>query len=172
MRHRGGLHGGAGNGATRSTVPLGAQYIPVAGRPNPNLGAAFFWYTEGNSSYNALQVDVVQRLSHGLQLRGNFTFAKNLDMNSALTGAQASNQAQMIMDRNDLLRDWGSFCAQCGRAGGAISATYQLPFAKGSHGLTEALAPRWQLNGIAYVSGAVFRLTSCRLASNQSRAIW
>src|SRR6202023_3248070 len=90
-------------------VPQGGQYLPagVLTRPNPNLGPAFFWYTEGNSSYNALQVDVSRRLSHGLQLRGNFTWAKNLDMNSALTGAQSSNQAQMVMDRNDLVRDWG-----------------------------------------------------------------
>ena len=28
-------------------------------------------------------------------------------MNSGLTGAQANNQAQMILDRNDLRRDWG-----------------------------------------------------------------
>ena len=88
-------------------VPQGAQYIPVGTRPNPYLGAGFFWYTEGNSSYNALQIDVTHRLSHGLQFRANYTWSKNLDMNSGLTGAQASNQAQMILDRNDLPRDWG-----------------------------------------------------------------
>ena len=27
----------------------GQQYIPVTTRPNPNLGAGFFWYTEGNN---------------------------------------------------------------------------------------------------------------------------
>ena len=44
-----------------------SQYIPVpAARPNPNLGAGFFWYTEGNTSYNALQVDLNKRLSQGL----------------------------------------------------------------------------------------------------------
>ena len=46
----------------RGTVAQGAQYIPVsATRPNPYLGAGFFWYTEGNTSYNALQVDVTRR---------------------------------------------------------------------------------------------------------------
>ena len=34
-----------------------------------------------------------QRLSQGLQIRGNFTWSKNLDMNSALTIAQGSNAA-------------------------------------------------------------------------------
>lgn len=97
-----------GTGTARSIVPQGADYIPVAAnRPNPYLSAGFFWLTEGNSSYNALQVNLSRRLSRGLQFRANYTWSKNLDMNSGLTGAQAQNQAQMIMDRNDLPRDWG-----------------------------------------------------------------
>jgi Carboxypeptidase regulatory-like domain/TonB-dependent Receptor Plug Domain len=152
-------------GTTTSTVPMGAQYIPVTTRPNPKLGAGFFWYTEGNSSYNALQIDVVRRLSHGLQVRGNFTFSKNLDMNSALTGAQASNQAQMVMDRNDLPRDWGPSALNVADQG-SISATYQLPFGKGSRGLTEQLIGGWQLNGIAtFLSGFPF---TPQVGSNRS----
>ena len=76
-----------------------AQYIPVRTRPNPYLGAGFFWYTEGNSSYNALQTEVAHRLNRGLQIRASYTWSKNLDMNSGLTGAQSQNQSQMILDR-------------------------------------------------------------------------
>jgi carboxypeptidase family protein/TonB-dependent receptor-like protein len=144
-----------GNGATKGTVPQGAQYIPVqATRPNQYLGAGFFWYTEGNSSYNALQIDLTKRLSRGLQVRGNFTWSKNLDMNSAPTGAQANNQAQMIMDRNDLPRDWGPSALNV-TAQGSISASYELPFGRGkalfggASGFAERLAGGWQLNGIA-----------------------
>jgi hypothetical protein len=138
-----------GNGATKATVPQGAQYIPVqATRPNPYLGAGFFWYTEGNTSYNALQIDISRRLTRGLQLRGNFTWSKNLDMNSAFTGAQASNQAQMIMDPHDPRRDWGPSALNVA-AQGSISATYQLPFAKGSRGFVGKVAGGWQINGIA-----------------------
>src|SRR4029077_9642422 len=102
-----GCTAGGTPGTTRSTVAQGAQYIPIAGRPNPYVGAGFFWFTEGNSSYNALQVSWTRYLSRGLQLRANYTWSKNLDMNSALTGAQSNNQPQMVMDRNDLHRDWG-----------------------------------------------------------------
>jgi hypothetical protein len=136
-------------------VAQGALYIPVqATRPNPYLGAGFFWYTEGNSSYNALQIDLTRRLSRGLQIRGNFTWSKNLDMNSAPTGAQASNEAQMIMDRNDLPMDWGRSALNVA-AQASISATYELPFGRGKRlfggasGLAERLAGGWQLNGIA-----------------------
>jgi hypothetical protein len=140
--------------ANQSHVPQGAQYIPVGTRPNPYLGAGFFWYTDGNSSYNALQTEVTQRLSHGLQLRANYTWSKDLDMNSGLTGAQSQNQSQMIMDRNDLRRDWGpSALNVTSRA--SISARYELPFGHGKHwigkasGLEDKLIGGWQLNGIA-----------------------
>ncbi len=114
-------------GTTKGTVTQGQQYIPVASRPNPYLGAGFFWYTEGNSRYNALQTDVVHRLKQGLELRANYTFSKNLDMNSGLTGAQSNNQSQMVMDRNDLSRDWGPSALNV-KHQASISLRYELPF--------------------------------------------
>jgi len=148
-----------GNGAAKGTVAQGALYIPVqATRPNQYLGAGFFWYTEGNSSYNALQIDLTKRLSRGLQVRGNFTWSKNLDMNSAPTGAQANNQAQMIENRNNLPLDWGPSAFNVA-AQASISASYELPFGRGkalfggASGLAERLAGGWQLNGIATLLG-------------------
>ena len=84
--------GTATTAASQSIVTQGQQYIPLGVRPNPYLGAGFFWFTEGNSRYNALQIDVTRRLSRGLQFRTNYTWSKNMDMNSGLTGAQAQNQ--------------------------------------------------------------------------------
>jgi hypothetical protein len=143
-----------GNGTARGTVTQGMQYIPVSPtRPNPYLGAGFFWYTEGNTSYNALELDLSRRLSAGLQIRANFTWSKNLDLNSALTGAQANNQAQMIMDRNSLHRDWGLSALNVTAQSG-VSGIYELPFGKGkafanNQGrLTESLIGGWQLNAI------------------------
>jgi hypothetical protein len=131
-----------GNGATRTTVAQGSQYIPVSPtRPNQYLSAGFFWYTEGNSSYNSLQLDVTRRLSRGLEFRGNYTWSKNLDMNSALTGAQANNQAQMVMDRNDVRRDWGPSALNAAHQV-SLSARYELPLGRGR------LTGGWQLNGI------------------------
>ena len=139
-----------GNGATKSMVPQGAEYIPVGTRPNPYVSNGFFWYTEGNSSYNALQIDFTRRMSHGLQLRAAYTWSKNLDMNSGLTGAQALNQAQMVMNRDDLHSDWGpsalNITSQLN-----LSATYALPFGKRARGLAEKLFAGWQVNTIITV---------------------
>jgi hypothetical protein len=157
--------------ANQSHVPQGAQYIPVGTRPNPYLGAGFFWFTEGNSRYNALEVDVTKRLSQNLQFRGNYTWSKNLDLNSGLTGAQANNQAQMIMDRNDLHRDWGPSALNVANQA-SISAHYELPFGRGQHwlgsasGVENKLVSGWQVNGIVtLLSGFPF---TPQIGSNRS----
>ncbi len=146
------------------TVPEGAQYIPGPGasRPNPALSAGFFWLTEGNSSYNALEVDVTHRISKGLEFRGNYTWAKNLDINSGLTGAQANNQAQMLLDRNDLRRDWGP-SALTPASQASLSATYELPFGHSQRWLNDVsrveskFVSGWQFNGIGtFLSGFPF----------------
>jgi hypothetical protein len=151
-----------GIGTARATVPQGAEYIPVGTRPNPYVSAGFFWFTEGNSSYNALQLDLTQRLTKGLQFRANYTWSKNLDMNSGLTGAQSNNQAQMVMNRNDVRRDWGPSALNPSQQA-SISARYELPFGRGKRwlntasGLPEKLAGGWQINGIGtFLSGFPF----------------
>jgi hypothetical protein len=131
-----------GTGTARGVVNPGVEYIPVASRPNPNVAAGFFWFTEGNSSYNALQSELVRRLSDGLQFRINYTWSKNLDINSALTGAQANNQAQMVMNRNDIHRDWGPSALNAEHQS-SISARYELPFARNNR-----VFGGWQVNGI------------------------
>jgi hypothetical protein len=134
--------GSPATAANQSHVAQGAQYIPVGTRPNPYLGAGFFWYAEGNSSYNALQTEVSHRLSRGFEIRANYTWSKNLDMNSGLTGAQAQNQAQMVLDRNDLRRDWGPSAFNA-TSQASVSSRYELPLGRGK------LRDGWQLNGIA-----------------------
>ena len=155
----------AGGIGTTSTVEQGTEYIPGGAgttRPNPFLGAGFFWLTQGNSSYNALETDVSHRMGHGLEFRANYTWSKNLDMNSAPTGAQASNQPQMILDRNNLRRDWGPSALNA-KNQLSISARYELPFGNGKRWLTSAggfenkLIGGWQLNGIStFLSGFPF----------------
>jgi hypothetical protein len=110
-------------------------------------------------------------MGRGLQLRGNFTWSKNLDNNSALQGAQANNQAQMIMDRNDLRRDWGPSALDA-TAQSSISATYELPVGKhkrfltNAQGFKNALIGGWQFNGIVtLLSGFPF---TPQLGSNRS----
>jgi len=140
----------------QSTVPQGTYHIPVGRRPNPNLSGGFFWYTQGNSSYNALQIDVTRRLSQGFQFRTNYTWSKNLDINSGLTGAQSNNQAQMLMDRTNLRRDWGPSALNPPHQA-TLSGHYELPFGRGRRwasgvtGMRDKLISGWQMNAIATI---------------------
>jgi hypothetical protein len=152
-------------GCRSGTVPQGTRYIPVlpappspatTARPNPFLNAGFFWYAEGNSSYNALQFEVNRRLSQRLQFRANYTWAKNLDMNSALTIAQAQNQPQMVYDRFNLHRDWGPSALNPTNQA-SISAHYDLPFSSRDAKGAAKLFSGWQVNGItSLLSGFPF----------------
>ncbi|HXA56611.1 MAG TPA: carboxypeptidase regulatory-like domain-containing protein [Candidatus Acidoferrum sp.] len=152
----------SGGVGTAGTVTQGTQYIPIGTRPNKYLSAGFFWYNEGNSSYNALQTEVNHRFTHDLQFRANYTWSKNLDTNSALTIAQSSNEPQMIMDRNDLRRDWGPSALNATNQA-SVSARYELPIGPGKHwlnstsGVASKLAGGWQLNGVStFLSGFPF----------------
>jgi len=147
---------------TTSQVNEGQLYIPVGTRPNPYLSAGFFWYNEGNSSYNALETDISHRFSNGFQFRGNYTWSKNLDMNSGLTIAQANNEPQMILNRNNLKGDWGPSALNAASQA-SISGTYELPFGPGkrwatsSSGLAAKLVDGWEINGIStFLSGFPF----------------
>jgi hypothetical protein len=158
----GGTTGGGTPATTTSHVNEGQQYIPVGTRPNQYLGAGFFWYNEGNSSYNALETEVNHRFSHDLQFRANYTWSKSLDMNSGLTIAQSNNEPQMIMDRNDLRRDWGASALNATNQA-SISARYELPFGPGKRwlnsgsGVEGKLIGGWQFNGIStFLSGFPF----------------
>lgn len=168
--------GGVLNLTTPTTVAQGAEYIPwgTSGpntRPNPYLSSGFFWYTEGNSSYNALQADVVRRLSRKLQFRANYTWSKSLDVNSAPTGAQANNEAQMVWNRFDLRQDWGPSALNVAHQA-HFTATYELPFGHGQHwlantgGAADKLVSGWVFNTITTVLSG-FPLTP-QIGSNRS----
>ena len=55
-------------------------------------------------------------------------------MNSAPTGAQANNQAQMVLDRFDLRQDWGPSALNVAHQA-HFTATYELPFGHGQYWL-------------------------------------
>jgi len=105
------------------------------------------------SSYNALQVDVIRRFSRKLQFRANYTWSKSLDDNSALTGAQSNNQAQMVWDRFALRRDWAPSALNVAHQA-HFTATYELPFGHGQYwlahtgGVAGGLVSGWVFNTI------------------------
>jgi hypothetical protein len=71
-----------------------APAVPI--KANPAVANTTSWWSGGSGNYNALVVDVRHQLSHGLQLRGNYTWAKNLDDGSAWNTSVSSNTPAFV----------------------------------------------------------------------------
>jgi hypothetical protein len=70
-------------------IPCGGKNpIPL---PNPNIFQGQDIYTDAQSFYNALQVQLKKRLSHSFQLQVAYTFSKTVD--DATSGSGNSNYA-------------------------------------------------------------------------------
>jgi len=137
-----------------ASLTAGTIYYP-SGAPlaNPNLANTTTWFTEGLSSYNALQLDLSHRLSHGLQLRGTYTFSKSLDDGTALNSSVGGNAPGFVMYPLDPKLDWGLANTDV-RNAAVINATYDLPIGRGKAflanlgGWQQKLAGGWTLTVI------------------------
>ncbi len=137
-----------------ASVPAGSFYI-ASGTPlaNPALGAAWSWFSRGDSSYHALEVDLNHRLSHNLAIRGTYTWSKALDDGDSLNATAAGNAPGLVSNPFDLRADWGPATYDV-RNTGVISELWRLPF--GHHQrffanaarLTNALVGGWTANSI------------------------
>jgi hypothetical protein len=114
---------------------------------NPAIGDIRGEYFTGGSVYDALEVQVKKRMSHGLQVQGSYTWGKNIDTGSAsVIGDPFSNSITSPF--------W--FCTRCrrGLSDYNIAHTFVLNYlwnvptpmnwwAVGSH-----LLGGWELGGI------------------------
>jgi hypothetical protein len=133
---------------------------------NPTLqgliGQARLTASTGYSNYNALQASVQQRLSHGLELQGNYTWSKCMgnssgfyaqygDTNASLT--QAGNNHFFFQDTYHPERDYGK-CDQDVASSFNGFVTYDLPFgrnrmfASNVNRAVDAVIGGWQANTI------------------------
>jgi hypothetical protein len=137
-----------------AAVPARSFYIP-AGTPlaNPALGAAWAWFSRGDSSYHALEVDVNHRLSRNLAIRGTYTWSKALDDGDSLNATAAGNAPGLVSNPFALRADWGPATYDV-RNTGVISEVWQLPlgrhrrFLANADRVTDALIGGWTANSI------------------------
>lgn len=140
-----------------SAIPAGSFYI-AAGTPkaNPALANTWTWFSEGDSNYNALQVDVNHRYSHGLEFRGVYTWSKALDDGDSLNQTAAGNAPGLAANPYNIHSDWGPATYDV-RHMGVVSAVYLLPFGKGKtfahdlHGFANGAVSGWSVNSIVTV---------------------
>ncbi len=144
----------AGSPLAGAPVPAGSFFIP-AGTPKANatLANTWTWFSEGVSSYNALQVDIDHRFSGGLSLRGVYTWSKALDDGDSVNQTTAGNAPGLVSNPFDLAADWGPATYDV-RNMGVISTIYALPFGQGKpfaggvEGWSNRMVSGWSLSSI------------------------
>jgi hypothetical protein len=128
----------------------GTVYYPSTTKANPNVANTTSWVGQGVSNYNGLEVDVRRQLSHGLQLRGVYTFASNLDNGSAWNTSVSANTPAFVMYPGNPALDYGPAATNI-RHAAAINGTWELPFSQGllAKPVAKELVGGWSLSGIA-----------------------
>ena len=135
------------SGIAGTAVNPATYYVPTATKANPALNNTWTYFSEGDSSYNALQADFTHRLSAGLLLRGSYTWSRTIDDGSSLNATTSGGEPALVSNPFNLGADRGLANFDV-RHVGAISLSYLLPFASHTSGLTKALASGWALNSI------------------------
>jgi len=91
-----------------SSLPAGTIYFaPGSPLANPALANTVSWFSNGDSSYNALEADFNRHFGHGLELRGVYTFSKSLDDGSAQNSSVSANSPGFVMFPANPKLDWG-----------------------------------------------------------------
>ncbi|HWC00602.1 MAG TPA: TonB-dependent receptor [Bryobacteraceae bacterium] len=106
-------------------------------------GITVYGSPTGIASYNALQLDLDKRLSHGLTLMANLTVSKQLQNNVTSLVNQRNYDSISWMDRSKIAN---------------VAAVYDLPFGKGrsfgrnARGVTSFLISNWTVSSRLYLA--------------------
>ena len=137
-----------------ASLPAGTIYYPTTTLANPKLANSTSWVSQGISNYNGLEVDVRRQFAQGLQLRGVYTFSRNLDDGSAWNTSVSANTPAFVSFPGDPKLDYGLAATNISHAA-AINGTWELPVGHGhaalgnASSLVQDVLGGWSVNGIA-----------------------
>jgi hypothetical protein len=131
---------------------------PNAGNPplpvNQNFGSIHATFYEGRSYFNALETQMVKRMSHGFQVQGSFTWGKSIDTSSATLAGDAFGNSISSLNYFDPRLTRGLSDFNVGRTL-VINGTWMVPSPKTSFAPARWLASGWQLGLIFTASDGV-----------------
>ncbi|MGA2715333.1 MAG: carboxypeptidase-like regulatory domain-containing protein [Bryobacteraceae bacterium] len=134
-------------GIAGTPVAPGTYYVPTSTRPNPGINNTWTYFSEADSSYNGLQVDLNHRFSSGFAVRGVYTWSKTIDDGDSVNATTSGNEPALASNPFNLRADRGLANFDV-RNVVAINATYALPF---NHG--NVMVKGWTVNSIVTMQG-------------------
>jgi len=123
---------------------------------NPLLANTYSWFSEGDSMYNAMSVDVRHRFSKGLTFRGAYTWSKALDDGDSLNATAAANAPALVSNPANIRADWGPATYDV-RNAGVMNVSYELPIGNGKQllngvsGWENKVVGGWTANSIVTI---------------------
>ncbi len=150
-------------------APLGTPQDDIqASRIDPEATGYTFDQSGANSIYNALQVRVMHRFTHGFLLQGIYTYGKSLDDASSIGGTAATVEQR---DGLPYLRDEYGLSTFDIRDQFRAVSTWELPFGQryrlANHGWPSRVFSDWRLQNIlTWQTGTPFTVTLGGVASD------
>lgn len=141
-----------GSNASCLTDP---NFVPVDKRqPYPGLSPSLYGNAnELSSTYNALQAQLIKRLSSGLQFHLNYTWSQALDESSGINDIHGQND--FIMDPHNIKQDYGRAAFDQSQRF-VTSYSYEIPIGKGRRWSWSKL--NWLIGG--WNTSGIFTLAS------------
>ena len=121
---------------------------------NPNFGSVRGMFYQGRSYFNALEVQLAKRMSHGFQVQGTFTWGKSMDTSSATLAGDAFGNSISSLNWFDMSLTRGLSDFNVGRTV-VLNGTWDIPTPKSFSGPGRWLADGWELGMIFTASDGV-----------------
>ncbi len=145
------------NNSNQTYFPTTGQYTYYS----PQYSSLYAWRSNTNASYNAGELTLKHRLSHGAQFELNYTYSRSIDLASDAERVGPASYTSSL--NNVIINSWDP---KQQRSVSSFDLTHQfnanwvleLPFGKGklignnSNALLNAIIGGWQLSGLVRVT--------------------
>ncbi|HET8922287.1 MAG TPA: TonB-dependent receptor [Candidatus Acidoferrum sp.] len=121
---------------------------------NPNFGSIRGMFYQGRSYFNALELQLARRMSHGFQMQGTFTWGRSIDTSSATVAGDAFGNSISSLNYFDMRLTRGPSDFNVNRTL-VLNGTWEVPAAKSLSGPARWLTDGWELGLILTVSDGV-----------------
>ena len=121
---------------------------------NPNFGSVRGIFYKGHSYYNAMEVQLAKRMSHGFQVQGTYTWSKSMDTSSASVAGDTFGNSISSLHWFDMRLSRGLSDFNVGRTF-VVNGTWEVPTPKSLSAPAQWALGGWQLGLIFTASDGV-----------------
>jgi hypothetical protein len=121
---------------------------------NPAFGSVRGMFYQGRSYFNALELQLAKRMSHGFQVQGTYTWGKSTDTSSATVAGDAFGNSISSLNWFDMNLTRGLSDFNVGRTL-VLNGTWEIPSSKSWTGPAKWITDGWELGVIFTVSDGV-----------------